>query len=135
MQPSKSIWEQALIKTELKVVCMLFMNREQSAKTGYSIWWYWYCCAEDCCLMEMCHNFSIGLCIIAEAAFYIWSYIFFSFCFVLIDLLKANQKNLFGFFFVSDTLSVNYVFLFSVFAGKQNNSNNNGLLPSKNTHF
>lgn len=60
--------------------------------------------------MEMCHNFSIGLCIIPEAAFTSEAMWFFFFiCFVLIDLLKANQKNLFGFFvslFLSLTQSV-----------------------------
>lgn len=62
--------------------------------------------------MEMSHNFSIGLCIIPEAAFYIWSYFFILFCFN--RLAESQSEKYFWNFFVSDMLSVNHAFLYSV---------------------
>lgn len=91
MQPSKRIWEQDLIKTELKVVCMLLWAESSLLKldtqfddNGTVV--------KDCCLMEMCHSFSIGLCIIPEAAFYIWSFFFFFFIFFCFDRLAESQS-------------------------------------------
>lgn len=70
MQPSKGILEQTLIKTDLKVVCMLFVSRNQIVTKVTILFTKSGTVAEDfSVLMEMCHDFSIGMCIISEAAF------------------------------------------------------------------